>query len=166
VPIAAASAAGVRGDWARRHALHGSWAHDEERAVDWAVGAALLIRREARKEIGDLDESFFMYVEDLEWCHRAHRLGWEIWFTPDAVVIHVGNASGEQRFGLARTAAWLANTYLFYRRHHGPVSTASFRTLNAAGALRGVVRGAVRRDRGLMRFWLRQVPLHFRKPGA
>lgn len=161
--VAAASAAGVRGRWAERHALHGSWEHGSERAVDWAVGAALLFRREALEEVGGLDESFFMYVEDLEWCHRARRQGWEIWFTPDAVVVHVGNASGEQRYGSTRTATWLFNTYLFYRRHHGAASTAAFRTLNAAGALRGVGRGVLRRDRGLTRFWARQVPLHFRR---
>ena len=165
LPVAAASAVGLQGEWARRHALHGAWAHDEERQVDWAVGAALLMRREALAEVGGLDESFFMYVEDLEWCHRAWRLGWEVWFTPSAVVVHVGNASGEQRYGSKRTATWLANTYLFYRRHHGPVSTAAYRAVNAAGALRGVARGAVRRDRGLMRFWWRQVPQHLMRRG-
>lgn len=159
---AAASAAGLQGRWARRHALHGAWAHDEERRVDWAVGAALLLRRPAVEEIGGFDESFFMYVEDLEWCERAGRHGWEVWFTPTSVVTHVGNASGEKRFGSTRTATWLANTYAYYRRHHGPVSTAAFRALNAAGALRGVARGAARRDRALAGFWWRQVPLHLR----
>jgi GT2 family glycosyltransferase len=163
VPIALAAAAGVRGTWAERRMLHGSWAHDRERAVDWAVGAALLIRREAYLSIGGFDESFFMYVEDLEWCDRAWRRGWEVWFTPAAVVVHVGNASGSKRYGAARTATWVANNYRYYRRHHGPLSTGAYRMANAAGALRGVARGAIRRDRNLTRFWLRQVPLHFRR---
>ena len=163
VPIALASAVGTRGRWAQRHALHGAWKHDEERPVDWAVGAALLIRREALDQVGGFDESFFMYVEDLEWCHRARRHGWEIWFTPASVVVHVGNASGERRYGTARTATWLANSYRFYRRHHGPVSTAAYRAANAAGAMRGTARGLLRRDKGLTRFWWRQIPLHFRK---
>jgi GT2 family glycosyltransferase len=164
--IAAATAVGLRGGWARRHMLHGSWDHDEERRVDWAVGAALLLRRRAVAEIGGFDESFFMYVEDLEWCQRADAHGWEIWFTPSAVVTHVGNASGEQRYGSARTATWLANTYVYYRRHHGPASAAAFRALNAAGALRGVARGVIRRDRGLVRFWSSQVRLHLAKSPA
>ena len=165
VPVALASAVGAKGDWAERHALHGAWAHDREREVDWAIGAALLMRRTALDEIGGLDESFFMYVEDLEWCHRARRHGWEIWFTPDAVVTHIGNASGERRYGSSRTATWLANTYIFYRRHHGRISTATLRTVNAMGALRGVARGAAHRDRDLMRFWWRQVPLHLGRNG-
>ena len=163
IKVALASGVGARGRWAERHALHGAWMHTRERAVDWAVGAALLIRREALDQIGGFDESFFMYVEDLEWCHRAQRHGWEIWFTPEAVVVHVGNASGEKRYGRTRTATWLANTYRFYRRHHGPMATTAYRTANAFGAASGSVRALMHRNRGLARFWLRQVPIHFRK---
>ena len=161
VRIALASAVGVQGRWGERHALYGAWAHDRERPVDWAVGAALLMRREAIDEIGGLDESFFMYVEDLEWGHRAWARGWEIWFTPAAVVVHVGNASGQQRYGSTRTATWLANSYRFYRRHHGATSTAVYRTSNAFGAVVASGRALARRDRGRARFWRRQVPLHF-----
>jgi N-acetylglucosaminyl-diphospho-decaprenol L-rhamnosyltransferase len=161
VPVALASALGLRGSWAERHALHGAWLHDRERPVDWAIGAALLLRRAAVDEIGRLDESFFMYVEDLEWCHRARQKGWEIWFTPDAVVVHVGNASGAQRYGAKRDAEWLRNTYLFYRRHHGPLPLAGYRTVNATGALFAAARGALRGDRDRARHWWRQVPLHF-----
>jgi len=162
VPVALASAAGLRGPWAERHALHGAWAHDRERPVDWAVGAALLMRRTALDAVGGFDDSFFMYAEDLEWCHRARAAGWEIWFTPGACVVHVGNASGEQRYGAARAARVWANTYRFYRRHHGAVSTGGYRAANAIGAMRGAARGVVRRDRGLARFWWQQVPVHVR----
>jgi N-acetylglucosaminyl-diphospho-decaprenol L-rhamnosyltransferase len=163
VPIALSSAVGTRGRWAERHALHGAWAHDRERPVDWAVGAALLIRREALDDVGGFDESFFMYVEDLEWCHRARQRGWEIWFTPEAVVVHVGNASGEKRYGTTRTATWLANSYVFYRRHHGPMSTMAYRTANAFGAAVTAGRALAHRDVGRARFWRRQIPLHFRR---
>ena len=138
------------------------WAHDQERKVDWAVGAALLMRRQAITEIGGFDESFFMYVEDLAWCHRAHQDGWEIWFTPEAVVVHVGNASGEQRYGAARTARWIDNTYRYYRREHGPLSTGAYRAANAFGAASMATRNVVRGDRERARFWWRQVPLHLR----
>src|SRR3954447_8146568 len=60
--------------WARRRGhdffLEGAWMHDRPRPVDWAVGAALLMRREALDEVGPFDERFFMYAEDLEWCWR------------------------------------------------------------------------------------------------
>jgi GT2 family glycosyltransferase len=161
--IALASALRLHGAWATRHMLNGAWQHDREREVDWAVGAAWLLRREAVEQIGGLDESFFMYVEDLEWCHRARRLGWEVWFTPEAVVVHVGNASGEKKFGAERTATWTANTYRFYRRHHSAVGTAAYRTANASGALLAAARATVGRHPQTARFWWRQIPVHFRR---
>lgn len=162
LPTAAASAVGAHGRWANRHLLPGAWQHGDERRVDWAIGAALLIRREAIEQVGGFDAGFFMYAEDLEWCHRAHTLGWEIWFDPAAIVVHVGNASGAQKWGDEREAVWIANTYAFYRRHHGRLATGALRSVNAAGALRRAAIGAYRRDRGLARFWWRQVPLHLR----
>ena len=160
--ISMASAFGPRGSWAERHALYGAWNHDRERRVDWAVGAALLMRREAVEAIGGLDESFFMYVEDLEWCERAHKAGWEIWFTPDALVVHVGNASGEKAYGAARSARWIGNSYRYYRRHHGALSTSAYRGANAFGAATAAARNAFRGDRDRARFWWRQVPLHLK----
>ena len=75
----------------RRLLLEESWMHDEARVVDWAVGAAMLLRRSAVSSIGLFDERFFMYVEDLDWCWRAGQAGWEIWFEPTCIVRHVGN---------------------------------------------------------------------------
>jgi len=150
-----------------RKQLFGVWQHDSERAVDWAVGAALLMRREALDEIGGFDERFFMYAEDVEWCWRAHRRGWEIWFTPQAVVRHVGNASGEQNYGRRRTQAWVANTYRFYRSTHGPVSTTAYHALNAAGAGRAIAGSLVKRDRDRARYWRDHLRAHLRRyPGT
>lgn len=114
------------------------WSHAEERRIDWAVGAALLIRRDALAEVGELDESLFMYAEDLEWCWRAHDCGWEIWFAPDAVVRHIGNASGAQHFGTKQPAAWIANSIRVYRRRHGYAATLAWQLACAAGAARKV----------------------------
>ncbi|HVU60067.1 MAG TPA: glycosyltransferase family 2 protein [Mycobacteriales bacterium] len=112
------------------------WPHDAERRVDWAVGAAWLIRREALEAIGLLDESLFMYAEDLEWCWRARDAGWEIWFTPDAVVRHIGNVSGAQQFGARQPAAWIANSVQVYRRRHSRAGTFAWRIANATSAAR------------------------------
>lgn len=114
--------------------LEGSWAHDREREVDWAIGASLLLRRSALERIGGFDESFFMYVEDLEWCWRAHKLGWEIWFEPSAVVTHVGNVSGEKRYGTLRRRTFFINEIRFYRREHGRARGAAWWAINLAGS--------------------------------
>jgi GT2 family glycosyltransferase len=110
------------------------WPHNAERRVDWAVGAAWLIRREALDEVGPLDDSLFMYAEDLEWCWRLRDAGWEVWFTPEAVVRHIGNVSGAQQFGERQPAAWIANSVQVYRRRHGSVGTYLWRVINAASA--------------------------------
>jgi GT2 family glycosyltransferase len=137
--------------WRREHALHGAWEHDEQRFVDWAVGAALLLRRKAIDEIGLLDDSTFMYGEDLEWCWRAHGAGWRVLFEPAAVVRHVGNASGERAWGSRRDAVIWAQSYAIYRREHGPVATAAFRAANQAGAVRAWLRAGRREGRAGLR---------------
>src|SRR5207253_2003053 len=117
-----------------RMLLDGWWRHDVARPVDWAVGAALLMRRSALDVVGGFDERFFMYAEDLEWAWRAHARGYETWFEPAAVVRHVGNASGAQLYDTTRTAAYLRNTHRFYREAHGPLAAALYRGLEAAGS--------------------------------
>lgn len=161
--VAATSAFTARrigADRAEEMMLVGAWGHDRPRAVDWAIGAALLIRREALTEVGALDERFFMYVEDLEWCWRARRAGWEVRFDPEAVVVHVGNVSGVQRYGDRRTAEYMANTYRFYRREHGAAAAAAYRGLNVAGAALGYARARAKRDGGNAAYWRRELAAH------
>ena len=71
----------------------GDFAHDEACEVDWVVGAALLVRREAADAVGLFDEDFFMFSEETDWMFRFRQAGWSIWFYPDAEVVHVGGAS-------------------------------------------------------------------------
>lgn len=118
--------------------------HEVERQVGWAVGAAVLLRRAAVDELGGLDESLFMYGEDLEWCWRAREAGWEVWLAPDAVVRHIGNASGAQRYGTRSPAAWIPNSVVVYRRHHTAAATRLWQATNAL-ACRRVARSARRR---------------------
>ena len=150
--------------WLRRRAtemlLEGAWRHDVGRPVDWAVGAALLMRREALDDIGGFDERFFMYVEDLEWCWRAHQRGWEVYFEPSAAVRHIGNVSGAARYGDRRTAVYMANTYRFYREQHGAAATAAYRALNVVGAARNYAVALAARDEARARHWRHAVPAY------
>ncbi|MBN1319916.1 MAG: glycosyltransferase family 2 protein [Thermoleophilia bacterium] len=57
-------------------------------AVDWVTGAALLARRAAIQEVGPMDEGFFMYYEDTDWCHRMRDHAWEVLLEPAARVVH------------------------------------------------------------------------------
>ena len=64
------------------------WNHDDERQVDQPEGACLLLRRKVIEEVGMLDEGFFMLFEEVDWCYRIKKAGWQIWFTPKAKVVH------------------------------------------------------------------------------
>lgn len=65
--------------------------------VDWVSGTGLTIRREAIEDIGLLDEGFFMYWEDADWCHRAKERGWKVYCVPQAQVLHYEGKSSTNR---------------------------------------------------------------------
>ena len=136
-----------------RFLVPSAWRFDRRREVDWAVGAAWLVRRDALQDVGGFDERYVMYVEDLDWCWRAAARGWRVVFEPQAVVRHVGNASGAQRYGSERTAIWLHNTYFFYREAHGRASALAFRFLNVALAARLWLVARLRRDHSAAQRW-------------
>lgn len=146
--------------------LEGVWMHDRTRVVDWAVGAALLMRREALADIGPFDDRFFMYVEDLEWCWRARQRGWEILFEPAAIVRHIGNVSGKARYGQRRTATYMANTYRFYAEEHGRTAMHVLRALNVTGAARGLAAATLARDDADARYWRAMVRAYMGRGGA
>jgi N-acetylglucosaminyl-diphospho-decaprenol L-rhamnosyltransferase len=69
---------------------------DVTQEVDWLVGACLLIRRRSLEEVGPLDEGFFMYFEELDWCRRCRERGWQVVYLPTAMVIHHEGGSSSQ----------------------------------------------------------------------
>jgi GT2 family glycosyltransferase len=72
------------------------WDGATPRQVDVLKGACLLLRREALDEIGLLDDSYFMYTEEVDLCYRLAESGWQIWWLPRARVVHHGEASSSQ----------------------------------------------------------------------
>lgn len=57
--------------------------------VDWLIGAAMIVRRKAIAEVGLLDENFFLYIEDQDWCYRMWKSGWEVYYVPTSQMVHV-----------------------------------------------------------------------------
>jgi GT2 family glycosyltransferase len=72
------------------------WDTTTPRQVDVIKGACFLVRRSALQEVGSLDESYFMYTEEVDLCHRLALAGWERWWVPEAEVLHEGEASSRQ----------------------------------------------------------------------
>ena len=69
------------------------WDRNDVREVDVVTGCFILIRHEAIEQIGTMDESFFMYGEETDWCYRLKKNGWKIMFTPVGQIIHFGGQS-------------------------------------------------------------------------
>jgi GT2 family glycosyltransferase len=93
------------------------WNHDDERQVDQPEGACLMIKRKVLDEIGTLDEGFFMLFEEVDWCYRVKKAGWEIWFTPRAQVVHHYGQSIKQ-VKVRMILSSHRGLYRFWRKHY------------------------------------------------
>jgi N-acetylglucosaminyl-diphospho-decaprenol L-rhamnosyltransferase len=71
----------------------GGFDHDEVREVEVVMGACMLVRREAVEQVGPLDDAFFLFSEETDWCYRFEQAGWKVLFFPGAECVHVGGAS-------------------------------------------------------------------------
>jgi GT2 family glycosyltransferase len=135
----------------RSTALNGFYAggfeHDEPREAEFVMGACLLVRREAIEQVGPLDERFFLFSEETDWCYRFRRAGWRVLFYPGAECVHVGGASHAGRLFRENVRGHL----LFLDKHHGRAEAERARrllrgALVARGALFRGARGATYRD--------------------
>jgi len=86
--------------------------------VDYVGGACLLVRRQAVEEVGGLDEGYFMYAEEVDWCYRMKQAGWQVWYQPAAKVIHLGGGSSQNRRP-QREAGLYRSRVRFFRKHYG-----------------------------------------------
>ena len=91
---------------------------DAIQAVDWVIGACLLVRREVYEKVGGLDEGFFMYSEEVDWCRRIKDAGWEVVYLPTATVIHHEGKSSEQVVA-ARHIHFQSSKVRYFRKHVG-----------------------------------------------
>lgn len=107
--------------------------------VDWAAGAALLLSRDALRQIGPWDESFLLYSEETEFALRAADQGWSVRFEPAAEAVHLGGESGTDPMLAALLAV---NRVGLYRRRHGRLAAAAF---HAAVVLGEALRAAAGR---------------------
>jgi GT2 family glycosyltransferase len=98
------------------------------RKVGYIPGACMLARREAIAEVGMMDEGYFMYSEENDWCLRMARAGWETWYRPEAPIIHYGGQSTRQRKH-AMVQALYRSKVRYFRKHHGPLHALLLRAI-------------------------------------
>ncbi|WP_058301450.1 glycosyltransferase family 2 protein [Gorillibacterium timonense] len=90
---------------------------DVSQPIDCLVGAFMLVRREAVEQVGGLDETFFMYGEDIDWCYRIKEAGWEIWYHPLVQITHYKGASSRRK-PFKIVYEFHRAMYLFHRKHY------------------------------------------------
>lgn len=110
------------------------WDHAQPRRVDWLSGACLATRREVWEQVGPLDEGYFIYSEDVDWCWRLSQAGWERWYLPGATVVHHEAGSWEDA-PLERILASHRANFRFFRKNYGRASEVLVRILVALGGL-------------------------------
>jgi N-acetylglucosaminyl-diphospho-decaprenol L-rhamnosyltransferase len=96
---------------------------DDAHPTDWVAGASMLVRREVFEAVGLMDERYFLYFEEVDFCLQARRAGWPCWYVPASRVVHlVGQASGVtdvKRPAKRRPRYWFESRSRYFRRNHG-----------------------------------------------
>lgn len=99
---------------------------DEIQEVDWLVGACLLIRAKAVQQVGLMDEGYFMYSEELDWCRRSAAAGWKTVYLPSARVVHYGGQSSDQDL-FSRHTRFQHSKCRYFEKYHGRLFAQSLR---------------------------------------
>ena len=141
----------------------------KEREVDWVCGSFLMMPRECLDGVGLLDERFFIYDEDVDWCLRARRAGWRVYFWPGAEMIHVGSAARPHMRD--KTFVHFRSHLSYFAKNHSKAAAVGYYaamgirlSLSGAGALLRLARGRVGWSDVAER-WRRLVQFVFLHPG-
>ena len=101
-------------------------------AIDHPLGACILARGEAIRQIGLMDEGYFMYVEEVDWCRRIRRAGWQIFCEPRAVIVH-HEAQSTRQFREAMVEQLWRSRLRYFRKHHSPAYVGLIRAIVRLG---------------------------------
>ncbi|MDO8312913.1 MAG: glycosyltransferase family 2 protein, partial [Sideroxyarcus sp.] len=99
------------------------WQRDTERAVDSISGCYLMLRRPVLDQIGPLDEAFFFFGEETDWCRRMRAAGWQLMFAPVGEIVHYGSGSA-RKLNHKRDLTLTDAMVRLHRKHDGPMAAA------------------------------------------
>ncbi|MDD5567241.1 MAG: glycosyltransferase family 2 protein [Patescibacteria group bacterium] len=88
------------------------WDHRENRAVDWMIGACFIVRAETVEKIGLLDERFFLYLEDVDWCRRFWQAGYKVYYVADAEMVHYHQRLSAESPGLGGILSYATRIHI------------------------------------------------------
>jgi len=86
--------------------------------VDSLCGAAMIVRREVIDKVGLMDENYFMYGDDIDWCYRIKKAGWKVYYVPEAEIIHYGGRGGSRRRSFRNILKFHRAMAVFYGKHY------------------------------------------------
>jgi GT2 family glycosyltransferase len=118
---------------ALREHLMMDYDHENSRRVDWLIGACMLVRRQAIEQVGSMDERFFLYFEDIDWCYRMKNHGWSVYYVPESVMVHSYERSSAKSvfrkpfvihlLSMLRYVEKWNRIFYFLRRHRAAIKT-------------------------------------------
>lgn len=116
----------------------GWWDRRSDQDIDIISGMFMLVRREAIEQVGIMDEAYFVYGEEADWCYRFAKAGWRRHFTTAARIIHLDGGSKSTSQVSARMYVQLQKSMMIYaRKHLGPLSALAVKGIYvAANAIR------------------------------
>jgi len=110
------------------------WSRRQPREVEVLLGACLLVRREVINRVGLLDEDYFMYSEEVDFCYRIRRAGWRLYWVPQAKIIHYGGQSTRQA-----AADMFLRLYhgklMYFRKNYGPFAGQAYKLILLAASV-------------------------------
>lgn len=110
------------------------WDYSTIREVEVIMGACLMVRRATIEQVGFLDEQFFMYSEEVDWCYRIREAGWHLYLLPSAQAIHIGGGSTTP-VRIDMFVQLFRSRVLFFRKHHGTGSVVTLKAIFGLGSL-------------------------------
>jgi N-acetylglucosaminyl-diphospho-decaprenol L-rhamnosyltransferase len=112
---------------------------DRTSEVDWVQSSAMLVRRDAARQVGFLDPEFFVYFDECDFCLRLRQAGWKTLFVPGAEAVHHDQLATDLSAGLPRIVEFHRNRDLYMRKHHSRPAALAVRVLTAwSYALRSI----------------------------
>jgi GT2 family glycosyltransferase len=119
------------------------WDYNDAREVDSVIGACMILRREAINEVGLLDDSYFMYSEEVDLCYRLKQSGWKVRFTPKATATHIWGGTSKRIQEEKTFLRLYQSRMLFFRKHYGRAVALLFKSVLTVGSLMRVIGGVV-----------------------
>lgn len=107
--------------------------------VDWIMGACMLVRSEVVQNVGKMDEDYFFYSEETDWCFRIKKQNWKIWYTTYAAIYHLGGGSTKRGSVIHLVRLYQAKL-LYFQKNHGNFASTLLRFGLALSNTFGVVR--------------------------